>query len=85
MRLSFRCSCPPLDFFSRTVGQRILVANASTDDELEVAFDSLVRGGVSALLVTADPYFDVRRDRIGAFAARQRLPAIHQFPGICGC
>src|SRR5262249_24616083 len=26
-----------------------------------------------------DPYFDVRRDRIVAFAARQRLPAIYQF------
>jgi putative tryptophan/tyrosine transport system substrate-binding protein len=64
---------------ARTVGQRILIANASTDDELEAAFASFVRGGVGALLVTADPYFDVRRDRIVAFAARQRLPAIYQF------
>jgi putative tryptophan/tyrosine transport system substrate-binding protein len=64
---------------ARTVGQRILIANASTDDGLEAAFASFVRGGVGALLVTADPYFDVRRDRIVAFAARQRLPAIYQF------
>jgi len=64
---------------ARTVGQRILIANASTDDELEAAFASFVRAGVGALLVTADPYFDVRRDRIVAFAARQRLPAIYQF------
>jgi putative ABC transport system substrate-binding protein len=64
---------------ARTVGQRILMANASTDDELEAAFASFVRGGVGALLVTADPYFDVRRDRIVAVAARQRLPAIYQF------
>jgi|SRR5262249_50422648 len=40
---------------------------------------SFVRGGVGALLVTADPYFDVQRDRIVAFAARRRLPAIYQF------
>ena len=64
---------------ARTVGERILIANASSDDELEAAFVSFVRGGVGALLVTADPYFDVRRDRIVAFAARQRLPAIYQF------
>jgi len=64
---------------ARTTGQSILIANASTDDELEAAFASFVRGGVGALLVTADPYFDVRRDRIVAFAARQRLPAIYQF------
>jgi putative tryptophan/tyrosine transport system substrate-binding protein len=46
---------------------------------LEVAFASLVREGVGALLVAADPYFDTRRDQIVAFAARQRLPAIYQF------
>src|SRR5215470_2884226 len=64
---------------ARAVGQHILIANASTDDELEGAFASFVREGVGALLVTADPYFDVRRERIVAFAARQRLPAIYQF------
>jgi len=35
-----------------------------------------VQEGAGALLVTAAPYFDTRRDRIIAFAARQRLPAI---------
>lgn len=64
---------------ARTVGQRILIGNASTDDELEAALASFIRESVGALLVTADPYFDVRRDRIVGFAARQRLPAIYQF------
>lgn len=64
---------------ARTVSQRIVIAKASTDDELEAAFSWLVREGSDALLVTADSYFDVRRDRIVAFAARQRLPAIYQF------
>src|SRR5215470_9585313 len=35
--------------------------------------------GPAATWQEADPYFDVRRDRIVAFAARQRLPAIYQF------
>ena len=64
---------------ARAVGQHILITNASTDDELEGAFASFVREGIGALLVTADPYFDVRRERIVAFAARRRLPAIYQF------
>ena len=34
---------------------------------------------VGALLVGGDPYFNMRRDRIIAFAAKQRLPAIYQF------
>jgi putative tryptophan/tyrosine transport system substrate-binding protein len=64
---------------ARAIGQRIVTVMASTDDELEAAFGSLVHEGIGALLVTADPYFDIRRDRIVAFAARQRLPAIYQF------
>ena len=61
------------------MGQRIIIAKASADDELETAFAFLLREGIGALLVTADPYFDTRRDRIVAFAAKERLPAIYQF------
>ena len=64
---------------AHATGERIVIAKASTDNELEEAFASLVRAGVGALLVAADPYFDTRRDQIVAFAARQRLPAIYQF------
>jgi putative ABC transport system substrate-binding protein len=64
---------------AHAIGQRIVVANANTDDELDGAFASLVREGIGALLVAGAPYFDTRRDRIVAFAARQRLPAIYQF------
>jgi putative ABC transport system substrate-binding protein len=64
---------------ARVVGQKIVFANASTDAELDAAFESLLRAGVGALMVTADPYFDTRRNRIIEFAARQRLPAIYQF------
>jgi len=64
---------------ARDVGQRIVIAKASTDDELEAAFASLMGERIGALLVTADPYFDTCRQRIVAFAAGQRLPAIYQF------
>ena len=64
---------------ARDIGQRIVIAKASNDDALQTAFGSFVQGGAGALLVASDPYFDTRRDRIVAFAARQRLPAIYQF------
>jgi putative ABC transport system substrate-binding protein len=64
---------------ARGVGQRTAVARASTDEELDAAFAALVKERIDALLVAADPYFDTRRERIVAFAARQRLPAIYQF------
>ena len=64
---------------ARAIEQRIVITKASNDDALEAAFRSLMQEGAGALLVTAAPYFDTRRDRIIAFAARQRLPAIYQF------
>jgi putative ABC transport system substrate-binding protein len=64
---------------ARSIGQRLIVAKASTDEGLDAAFTALVRERADALLVAADPYFDTRRDRIVGFAQRQRLPAIYQF------
>jgi putative tryptophan/tyrosine transport system substrate-binding protein len=64
---------------ARGVGQHIAVARASTDEELDAAFATLVKERADALLVAADPYFDTRRERIVAFAEQQRLPAIYQF------
>jgi putative tryptophan/tyrosine transport system substrate-binding protein len=62
---------------ARTIGQEIVFCKASTDNELEAAFAALARERVGALLVAADTYFTTRRDRIVAFAAQQRLPAIY--------
>ena len=62
-----------------TIGQPIHIAYAKNDAEVEQAFQTLVRQGADALLVGADPFFDTRRDRIIAFAAEHRLPAIYQF------
>jgi putative ABC transport system substrate-binding protein len=64
---------------ARGIDQRVVVANASTDNELEAAFAALESERIGALLLTADPYFDTQRERIVAFAERQRLPAIYQF------
>jgi putative ABC transport system substrate-binding protein len=68
-----------LEAATRTIGQRIVIAKASTDAELDAAFATLVRERVGALLIAADSYFDTRRDRIVALAAQHRLPAIYQF------
>src|SRR5262249_18257707 len=46
---------------------------------LDAAFELLAHEKCGALLVAADPFFDTRRKRIIAFAARLRLPAIYHF------
>src|SRR5262245_25556791 len=70
---------PELEEAARIIGRRLVVAKASNDDELNAAFALLLRQGIGALLVAADPYFDTRRDRIIAFAAQNRLPAVYHF------
>jgi putative tryptophan/tyrosine transport system substrate-binding protein len=60
-------------------GRRLLVAEASNDDELTKGFALIMRAGVGALLVTSDPFFDTRRRRIIEFAAQSKLPTIYQF------
>ena len=61
------------------IDRRIFIAKASNDIELEAALAMLLHEGVGALVIASDPYFDTRRDRIIAFAAQNRLPAIYQF------
>jgi putative ABC transport system substrate-binding protein len=71
---------PQIEEAARSIDQRIVIAKASSDEQLEAAFAALTtEARVGALLVAADPYFDTRRDRLVVFAERQRLPAIYQF------
>jgi len=70
---------PQIEEAARSVDQRILVAKASADEELAAAFAAFTFERVGALLIAADPYFDMRRDQIVGFAQRQRLPAIYHF------
>jgi putative tryptophan/tyrosine transport system substrate-binding protein len=64
---------------AKEVNQNLFVAPADNDTELEAALASLVEHRVGAVLVTASPFFDTRRDRIVEFAAQNKLPAIYQF------
>jgi len=64
---------------AKALDLQIEIAHAGKDQELESAFATLVQSHAAALLVTADPFFDTRRDRIIALAAQFRLPAIYQF------
>jgi putative tryptophan/tyrosine transport system substrate-binding protein len=64
---------------AHSIGQRIRISKAGTDEELESAFAAFIEQRIEALLVCSDPFFDTRRDRIISFAAQSRIPAIYQF------
>ena len=62
---------------AHTLGQQILVLNASSDPELDAAFLAISQQQVAALLVASDSLFFDRRERLVALAARQLIPAIY--------
>jgi putative tryptophan/tyrosine transport system substrate-binding protein len=62
---------------TREIGQRTLMLTATTDAEIDSAFAAVAQQRVGALMVGADPFFDVRRERIVALARRHDVPAIY--------
>ena len=62
---------------ARAIGQRILVAEASTVREIEIAFAGIARQGADAVLVNADSFFTSQRDQLVALAARHHLPTVY--------
>ena len=62
---------------AHSFGQQILVLNANSDRELDIAFATIARQKVAALLVASDPLFFDRRDQLVALAARQATTSAH--------
>jgi putative tryptophan/tyrosine transport system substrate-binding protein len=65
---------------ARSVGQRMFILNASTESEIDLAFDTLAQRAASALLMSADLFFQVRRDQLVALEARYKVPVMYEWP-----
>ena len=64
---------------ARSLALPLVVLPANTDDEIEAAFQAVVQGRITAMTVTADAFFDTRRDKLVALAAQHAVPTIYQF------
>jgi putative ABC transport system substrate-binding protein len=62
---------------AESLGQRIEIAEARSEGEIENALATLVRDHADALLVANDPFFQSRAGRIVALAARYTMPACY--------
>ena len=62
---------------ARAIGLQMQILNASTKDEIEAAFDTLVRDQIDALFVASDTYFVSQRDQLVTLTARYRIPAAY--------
>jgi putative ABC transport system substrate-binding protein len=61
-----------------TFGLKSVLAEASTEGEIESAFTTFVQQQVTALFVEPDSFLMAQRKRIVALAARHALPAVSQ-------
>ena len=64
---------------ARSLGLQLDVLNASTESNIDTAFEALVQKRAVALTVAADPFFNSRRQQIVALAARHALSAIYEW------
>jgi putative tryptophan/tyrosine transport system substrate-binding protein len=55
------------------------VLNASTEHDLDEAYEALVKLGAGGLVVVGEPFLDSQRDKIVALSARYAVPTIYTF------
>jgi putative ABC transport system substrate-binding protein len=58
-------------------GLKLHVLKANSETEIDAAFGTLIQRQTDALVVSANPFFDTRRDQFLAMAARHAVPAIY--------
>jgi putative ABC transport system substrate-binding protein len=63
---------------AETLGVRLEVLNASSEQEFEAVFSTTARESMAGLVFTSDPYFAFRSGQLAALAQRYSLPAITQ-------
>ncbi|TMJ24317.1 MAG: ABC transporter substrate-binding protein, partial [Alphaproteobacteria bacterium] len=64
---------------ARAIGVQAHVLQASTDREIETAFESVTLHHIPALAVASDAFLNTRRDKLAALAARHAVPAMYSF------
>ena len=68
-----------LQHAARIINLEVEILRANTDGEIEAAFEFSSQKRLEALVLTASPFFDTRRDKLVALAAGHALPTIYHF------
>jgi len=68
---------------ARKVGQQLLIVNAGSESDVDMAFTTIVQQRAAALLVTDDPFFlSSGREQIVALAARHAIPTSYDISDV---
>src|SRR3954452_6228734 len=66
-----------IDAAARTKGCRLVVLDAASEKDFEAAFESLTQAQANALLITSDPLYLDRRERLVGLAASHAVSTIY--------
>jgi putative ABC transport system substrate-binding protein len=61
---------------ARTLGLRLHVTYASSEEDFDAVFATLVRIGASGLVISPDPFFGAHSEQLAALSVRHSAPAI---------
>jgi putative tryptophan/tyrosine transport system substrate-binding protein len=61
---------------AKTLGRKLIIAKASTPEDIDVAFAKLADQRIGALFIHADAYFASRYQQLAALTRRYAIPAI---------
>jgi putative tryptophan/tyrosine transport system substrate-binding protein len=64
---------------AHSLGVQLREFTASSDAEVDAAFEAGAEGRVGAIATVAGPFFDTRRDRLVNLAARYKIPTMYHF------
>jgi putative tryptophan/tyrosine transport system substrate-binding protein len=64
-------------------GVQLSILSASTESEIDTVFATFAKSKADGLIVSADPFFDTRREQIVAPAAHYKVPTIHFERAFC--
>ena len=81
-RVATEAAIRELQVAALALGLRLVIVNASNQNEFETAFATTARERAGALVVASDPVFHSHADRLVALAADQRMPAIFAWPEV---
>jgi hypothetical protein len=62
---------------AHTIGMQTHIVRASTDSEIDTAFESVAQLRIPALAVASDSFFNSRRDKLAVLATHHAVPAMY--------